>query len=112
MIHTFGANMFIGGYGLLEAYCLYQAKKGNLPVTPGAFKVRMVFLIGLAIAGATFTIGASVYPKVDEYGICCGDIWRVPTEEDLAKAYTLNATFYYINAKHAQSLGKDMLYNT
>lgn len=112
MIHTFGANMFIGGYGLLEAYCLYQAKKGNVPVTPGALKVRMAFLIGLAIAGATFMAGASVYPNVDQNGICCADVWRVPTDEDLEKAASINATFQYAKAKYAQDMRYEMLYDT
>lgn len=118
-IHTIGANTFIGGYGVLEAYCLYQAKKGNLPVTPGAFKVRIAFLIGLALAGVTFMVGASVYPSVpkDEDlasppSWCCGDVWRVPTDEDLAKALSINATFQYAKAKYAQDMGLDLLYNT
>lgn len=111
-IHTAGAVMFIGGYGLMEAYCLYLSQKGLVPITPGAFKVRLAFLIGLGIAGATFEIGAMVTPKFEELGICCGDVWRVPTTEDLEQAKAINAQFQFIEALYAQDMGLVMLYNT
>jgi len=111
-IHTAGAVLFIGGYGVFEAYVLYLGYKGEMNIPPVPLKVRTVCVVGLAIAGAFFEIGAMVTSSFDELGICCKDVWRVPTDADIQRAYAINATWNALHAQFYQDLGLTLLYNT
>eukprot|EP00928_Gymnodinium_smaydae_P063635 TRINITY_DN47155_c0_g1_i1.p1 TRINITY_DN47155_c0_g1~~TRINITY_DN47155_c0_g1_i1.p1 ORF type:complete len:351 (-),score=70.58 TRINITY_DN47155_c0_g1_i1:260-1312(-) len=112
-IHTIGAVAFIGGYGALEAYVLYLAYKGKIAISKKAFWMRCLCMKGLFIAGAAFEIAGLVTAHFDSLGICCGDVWRVPTDEDIQEALSNTTRYYYgLKARHYQTMDLEMLFNT
>lgn len=111
-IHTIGAQMFIGGYGLLEAHCLWCAHSGTLRISSGEFRSRVVALAGLAISGFIFFLGGVVVGKIDDLGLCCKDVYRQPTSDDIAAAKSLGFNYRALIMGGYKERADKLLFNT
>jgi len=90
LLHTCGAIMMVGGYGLCEIVALQRAcsrrkdTTGGPILKPGEWRLRAA-LIGLSLcSGVAFQVCGFLSPKtVDSLGTdSCADVWVVPSKID------------------------------
>jgi len=81
-IHLIGAGVMLGGYGLCEAYTLAFAEYVKIQA-----KERIIRTI-LCVCCLLNGLGFLVFGHLPTGHLCCGDVWRVPTEEDAKLART------------------------
>lgn len=72
-VHTFGAALFIGGYCVLEALCLYKLKD-ELP-SKWEVGIRCFALVSCLLCCVVFEVAGALLSYGDEVGIklCCQD---------------------------------------
>jgi len=122
VVHTMGAVMSIGGYAFIELYTLLGGDE--LPVKFdtvksynkgwGEWQVRFVtILFCLFFIGAFQTFGV-LCSQADKFGVCCGDVWEVPTGADLSwvKTHRNGSLGFYYEDEMAAAQNKSLIKQT
>jgi hypothetical protein len=82
-IHGIGAVMMIGGYSIFELQCLLSKKA---PMRGNERCIRWCLVLCTLFCGLCFGVIGATLANSEDLGICCMDVWRVPTIADIAKA--------------------------
>lgn len=111
-VHGFGAGLFLMGYVLFEIQCLCFSTVVHLDKRGGEKVVRLAFvaLTILAMAVQVFCTGAAM--NGDKLGLCCSDVWQIPTQADIALAQTNGHPGTALDAMRAMESNTPMLLNT
>eukprot|EP00929_Paragymnodinium_shiwhaense_P118669 TRINITY_DN90581_c0_g1_i1.p1 TRINITY_DN90581_c0_g1~~TRINITY_DN90581_c0_g1_i1.p1 ORF type:complete len:356 (+),score=67.63 TRINITY_DN90581_c0_g1_i1:71-1138(+) len=108
-LHSLGAIMMIGGFGLFELHSLLSGKvhtRGHERV------IRYVLvIIGLMCAVCFFILSIAV-DNSKHLSICCDDIWRVPTLEEIETATKSGHPGAAVRSMLAHEMNRPQLYNT
>jgi len=109
-IHTCGAVMSIGGYAFIELYTLLG---NDLPVRFdtvkayhkgwGEWNVRFGVIICCLFCIGAFQMFGVLCSQAPKLGICCEDVWEIPTQADLDWLKTSRAQGYYFEDEIAKA---------
>lgn len=106
-IHANGAMAMIGSHCIFEFYALCQLK-----LSTSEKVVRWILSILALGFGVGFAITCQLYSRATDLGICCKDVWVVPSVSNVTAA-TDNHHFYIADLdEHRMEYGKKMLLDT
>jgi len=119
IVHTMGAVMSIGGYAIIELYTLVRSD--TLPIKFdtvkaynkgwGEYTTRMAVIICCLISVVAFQLFGALLNLGDKHGLCCNDVWEVPTAKELAELKA-RGEGYYVEDSIAAAHGVKLLKHT
>jgi len=119
VVHTLGAVMSIGGYAIIELYTLIKCE--SLPVKFdtvkaynkgwGEWTTRMAVVICCGFSIVAFQVFGMLCGQAEKLGICCNDVWEVPSPTELASLKT-RGEGYYVEDSIAAAHGTKLLKQT
>lgn len=119
IIHTIGAVMSIGGYAVIELYTLLWARQVvfDTSIRGRRHRVPEKLARGILISMCLFCIVAFqicgvLQNRGDQLGICCNDVWEVPTEENIAMLKARGHIGQALIDQIANEKGEKMLLST
>lgn len=102
IVHTMGAVMSIGGYAFIELYTLMG---NDLPVKFdtvkvynkgwGEWRVRFITVLCCLLSIGAFQMFGVLCSQAHNLGICCEDVWEIPTKDDLDILKSSRAQGFY-----------------
>jgi len=117
VVHTMGAVMSIGGYAFIELYTLIRCDQ--LPVKFdtvkaynkgwGEWTTRFGVIVCCLVCIAGFQIFGVLCGQAEKLGVCCNDVWEVPSSKELKDLKARGEGFYVedsIAAAHGTKLLK------
>jgi len=111
-IHGLGAGLFLSGYVIFEIQCLCFSDAVHLDKARHEKAVRLTF-VGLTIlAMAIWVTSTQVALSGNKLGLCCSDVWQVPTKEDYVLAQRNGKPGTALDVMWAFERGTPMLLNT
>jgi len=111
-IHGFGAGLFLSGYVLFEIQALIFSDVVHLDKARGEKGVRLLFVVLTVLAMCVQVFCTGVAMNGDKFGLCCSDVWQVPTVEDYTLAQKNGHPGTAMDAMRAFESGTPMLLNT
>lgn len=109
-IHTAGAMMMTGGYIVVECHALFYGEKIHMSLRERC--IRKCLILGCFVSGAGFQTCGLLSLNAERIGICCMDIWHVPTKVDIQIAWNSSHFATYVDSMRAYEGHVKMLYNT
>jgi len=119
IIHTMGAVMSIGGYAFIEVYTLLG---DDLPVKFdtvkvynkgwGEWRVRFVTILCCLFSIGAFQMFGLLCGQAKNLGICCEDVWEIPTQAELDILKTQRGQGFYFEDEIAATHNTHLLKQT
>lgn len=108
-IHLIGAVMMLGGHGLFEVYTLACAE--FVRIGRRERQLRWIWCICCLVAGLGFAICGQLLEH-SKGSLCCGDVLRIPTDDDIESARANGHTGLALRNAMAQETGEALLFDT
>jgi len=105
-IHYAGASTCLGGYAVFELYTLLFAEFVLMQRNERTLRLVLCMTCGLGL------LGFVICGYLDNTSLCCGDIYRVPTAQDVARARANGYPGLALKAQIAMDNEKELLYDT
>jgi len=111
-IHGLGAGLFLSGYVLFEVQALCFSTVVHIDKKRNEKAVRLTFVVLTVIAMAVQVFCTGVAMNGGKLGLCCEDVWQVPTLDDIHLAQKNGRLGTAMDAMRANETGTPMLLNT
>lgn len=108
-LHSLGAMMMIGGFCLFELHCLFS---GSIHTRAHERMIRMGIVFLCLFCCVCYFVMAMLVENADHLGICCNDVYNVPTLEDISAAQRSGHPGAAVRSMLAHEAQRPRLYNT
>jgi len=100
------------GFVVFETQCLLFSKTVKLDKKRGERVVRLMFVVLTCVTMAVWIFSTSVALNGEILGLCCSDVWQIPTQQDINLAQQSEHPAIAIRAMEAMESRTPMLLNT
>lgn len=110
-VHSTFAVVFFAGYLIFEMWALYYGSFAS-PLCVKERRMRKALAWGSVLSFVCFSLVYSSASNADALGICCKDVWAVPTFDDVAAARHAGHDGLAVEAEISNEKGVKMLLDT